>query len=96
MTRSGPATDIAFEDADDPLWVVGGMTFRVRGFGPEPDRVVSIRRPFGLIGLANDSDIRINDPNVNARHTYLHLDRRGVFAVEVGAGILDHAIRLQD
>lgn len=83
MTRSGPATDIPFEDADDPLWVVGVMTFRVRGLGAEPDRVVTIPRPFGLIGLANDSDIRINDPSLNARHTYLHLDPRGVFAVDL-------------
>jgi len=65
------------------LWTRGGMTFRVQGVGREPDRIVAINRPFALLGQTSDVDITINDPAVSARHVYLHLDLRGVYAVDL-------------
>jgi hypothetical protein len=66
-----------------PLWVDGQFTVRVRGPGPEPGRIVRIRRPFSLIGQIPGADIRIDDPNVDGRHALLLLDRRGVFGVDL-------------
>jgi pSer/pThr/pTyr-binding forkhead associated (FHA) protein len=65
------------------LWVDGQFTVRVRGPGPEPGRIVRIRRPFALIGQIPGADIRIDDPNVDGRHALLLLDRRGIFGVDL-------------
>jgi pSer/pThr/pTyr-binding forkhead associated (FHA) protein len=67
----------------NPLWVDGDMMFRVFGLGREPDRLVKVSRPFGLIGREGDADLRINDRNVSTHHAYLHLDSRGVYAVDL-------------
>jgi pSer/pThr/pTyr-binding forkhead associated (FHA) protein len=66
-----------------PLWVDGQLTVRVRGPGPEPGRVIRVRRPFALIGQLPGADIRIDDPAIDGRHAFLLLDRRGVFGVDL-------------
>ena len=65
------------------LWVDGQFTVRLRGPGPEPGRIVRIRRPFALIGQIPGADIRIDDPSVDGRHALLLLDRRGIFGVDL-------------
>lgn len=67
----------------DPLWVNGQFTVRVRGPGPEPGRIVRVRRPFALVGQVPGAGIRIDDPAVDGRHALLLLDRRGVFGVNL-------------
>jgi pSer/pThr/pTyr-binding forkhead associated (FHA) protein len=66
-----------------PLWIDGRLTVRLRGPGPEPGRIIRIRRPFALIGQVPGADIRIDDPNVDGRHALLLIDRRGVFGVDL-------------
>jgi pSer/pThr/pTyr-binding forkhead associated (FHA) protein len=63
------------------LWVDGEFTLRLREPGSE--RILRIRRPFALLGRLAGSDIRIEDRAVSARHVYLHLNRRGVFGVDL-------------
>jgi len=65
----------------DSLWVDGRFTVRVRG--PEPGRVIRLRRPFALIGRLPGADIRIDDPAVEDRHVFLMLDSRGIFGVDL-------------
>ena len=67
----------------EPLWASGEMMFRVAGTGAVPDRLVKVRRPFALVGRAPDADIVIDDRATSARHAYLHLDPRGVYAVDL-------------
>lgn len=71
------------DDAESPLWADGDMMFRVTGIGGEPDRLVKVRRPFAVIGRSPDADVPIDDRAVSARHAYLHLDPRGVYAVDL-------------
>lgn len=66
-----------------PLWVQGAITLRVQGPGSDRGRVMTIGRPHALVGRASGTDVGINDPAVSARHAYLHLDRRGLFAVDL-------------
>jgi hypothetical protein len=66
-----------------PLWVDGRFTVRVRGPGPEPGRIVRLRRPFAMIGRRPEAEIRIDDPAVDDHHAFLLLDRRGVFGVDL-------------
>jgi pSer/pThr/pTyr-binding forkhead associated (FHA) protein len=61
------------------LWADGEMTLRVEG----TDQVVRIDRPFALVGQGSHCDIRLAGAAVNRRHVYLHLDPRGVFAVDL-------------
>jgi pSer/pThr/pTyr-binding forkhead associated (FHA) protein len=68
---------------DGPFWADGDMMFRVTGTGAEPDRLVKVRRPFAVVGRAPDADILIDDRAASARHAYLHLDPRGVYAVDL-------------
>ena len=65
------------------LWADGEFWLRVRGPGPE--QVLRIRRPFALVGRIAGADVRIEDRAVSARHAYLHLDRRGVFGVDLAS-----------
>ena len=66
-----------------PLWADGMLTLRVRGSGFGAGRPLTIRRPFALLGRGEGCDIRIDDPTVSARHAYLHIDRRGIFVVDL-------------
>ncbi len=71
------------DPSDGPLWADGDMMFRVSGAGAEPDRLVKVSRPFGLVGRTADSNIAIDDRDVSGRHAYLHLDARGVYVVDL-------------
>lgn len=72
------------EDHDDsPFWANGEMTFRVFGPGGDSGRPVKVRRPFALLGRSEGLDLRVDDRYVNDRHTYLHLDSRGVYIVDL-------------
>ncbi len=66
-----------------PLWADGQFTVRVRGPGSEAVRSFRVRRPFALIGQIPGADLRIDDPEVDGRHTFLILDRRGLFGVDL-------------
>jgi pSer/pThr/pTyr-binding forkhead associated (FHA) protein len=71
------------DDDAGPFWANGEMMFRVAGAGAQPDRLVTVRRPFAIVGRGDDTDIAIGDRAVSARHAYLHLDPRGVYAVDL-------------
>lgn len=68
-----------------PLWVSGRFVLRAHGVGSNWFREVTIRRPHALIGRLAGADLRIDDPEVEDRHVYLHLDRRGLFAVDLAS-----------
>ncbi len=70
-------------ESGGPLWTGGEMMLRVQGKGREPERIVRIKRPFALIGQAVDADIRLIDQAVSTWHVYLHLDPRGLYAVDL-------------
>lgn len=61
-----------------PLWVDGEIVLR-----PEGGEPVRVRRPYALIGRTEGVDVRVPDRRASARHVYLHLDRRGLFAVDL-------------
>lgn len=67
----------------DRIWVDGEMTLRVRGPGPGGGRTITLPRPYGIIGRAEGADVRIDDRDVGSRHAYLHLDRRGLYVVDL-------------
>lgn len=71
------------EAAGGPLWAAGEITLRVEGTDQTPDRVVRVPRPFALLGQATDCDVCLTEPTVSARHVYLHLDARGLYAVDL-------------
>jgi len=66
-----------------PLWADGRLTLRVRGPGFGTGRPLTIPRPFALLGRGEGADICIDDPTVSTRHAYLHMDRRGIFVVDL-------------
>jgi pSer/pThr/pTyr-binding forkhead associated (FHA) protein len=66
-----------------PLWADGDMTFRIEATAHEAERVVRIDRPCALLGRDAHAEIQIADPAVGGRHVYLHLDPRGVYAVDL-------------
>jgi hypothetical protein len=59
------------------------MVFRVQKAARGPDRIVAIRRPFALLGRSPGVDIAVGDRTACDRHVYLHLDPRGVYAVDL-------------
>lgn len=71
------------DQPDGLYWADGDMMFRVSAAGGEPDRLVKVRRPFAVVGRAEGADIVLDDRAVSARHAYLHLDHRGVYAVDL-------------
>jgi pSer/pThr/pTyr-binding forkhead associated (FHA) protein len=66
-----------------PLWADGTLTLRIRGSGFGAGRPLTIRRPFALLGRGESCDVRIDDPMVSTRHAYMHIDRRGIFVVDL-------------
>jgi hypothetical protein len=64
-------------------WATGRFALRVHGAGDGYDRPVELRRPYALIGRVTGADVVLDDPAVSPRHVYLHLDRRGLFAVDL-------------
>jgi len=66
------------------LWADGGFRLRISEPGQAgPGAEVTIDRPFALIGRREGADVQINDRAVSGRHLYLHLDRRGLFWVDL-------------
>lgn len=69
------------------LWCSGGFTLKVAphaaGRGRGDSSTLEITSPFALVGRAPGASVRIDDPAVSSRHVYLHLDRRGLFAVDL-------------
>lgn len=65
------------------LWASGGFTLRLLSDGPARDAIVSVADPFAVIGRTTGAALTIDDPAVSSRHAYLHLDRRGLFAVDL-------------
>ena len=61
------------------LWSTGGFTLRLVGAG----KFAATGSPFGVIGRDPRSLLRLEDPGASFRHVYLHLDRRGLFAVDL-------------
>jgi pSer/pThr/pTyr-binding forkhead associated (FHA) protein len=56
----------------------------LRVHGPSGEgALIEPRRPFALIGRAPGCDAVIDDHAVSPAHVYLHLDRRGLFAVDL-------------
>lgn len=83
------------ENGESPLWSRGRLTLWVEG--PRfPARGVSIPRPYALIGRMLGADIRIPHPDVSARHVYLHVDPRGVFAVDLATRNGTRFLRAED
>jgi pSer/pThr/pTyr-binding forkhead associated (FHA) protein len=66
---------------NDMLWSSGGFTLRV--LGSRGGQTVSVPAPYGVIGRAPGGALVLDDPAVSSRHAYLHLDRRGLFAVDL-------------
>lgn len=65
------------------LWASGGFTLRLLPHGSNREAIVSVTGPFGVIGRTPGANLTIDDPAVSARHAYLHLDPRGLFAVDL-------------
>jgi pSer/pThr/pTyr-binding forkhead associated (FHA) protein len=76
-------TDLEPLEPPPPLWVEGGFTLVVRGPDGYPPQTINILRPYALIGRLVGADIQIDDRRVSARHAYLHLDRRGIYAIDL-------------
>ena len=64
-------------------WDDGEITFRLRGPGREPGRIIRVRRPFALVGRHPRADVRFDDRAVAARHALLVLDGRGLLCVDL-------------
>jgi pSer/pThr/pTyr-binding forkhead associated (FHA) protein len=80
--------------ATHPLWAEGDFALRISGPEPGPSQVLTIGRPYALVGRVAGADIRIDDRQVSARHVYLHLDRRGMhccdLATRTGTRVGEH------
>jgi pSer/pThr/pTyr-binding forkhead associated (FHA) protein len=63
------------------LWTAGEFTLRV--VDAEAERTITVHRPYGLVGRIAGADLCLDDRAVSARHVYLHLDRRGLFGVDL-------------
>ena len=66
-----------------PLWAEGGFHLRLTDAAGSWSRDLEIPRPFAILGRLTDIDISIDDRAVSRRHLYLHLDGRGLFAVDL-------------
>jgi len=71
------------EETGGPLWTCGEMILKVQAAARVSDRIVHIRRPFARLGRASGADITIGAQAASDQHVYLHLDPRGVFAVDL-------------
>ena len=66
-----------------PLWADGWLALAPAGPGGRPGAAVVLDRPYATIGRSEGADLRIDDREVSARHVYLHLDARGLLAVDL-------------
>jgi pSer/pThr/pTyr-binding forkhead associated (FHA) protein len=74
-------TDATATGGAGPLWVDGEFWLRIQEAGGQG--IVHVPRPHALIGRLEGADVRIADRSVSARHVYLHLDSRGLYAVDL-------------
>ena len=65
------------------LWAEGSFRLRINDSSGTPAREEQVDQPFGLIGRTAGADVLIADRAVSARHVYLHLDARGLFAIDL-------------
>ena len=63
------------------LWSSGGFSLRV--LGSRGGQTVSVPFPYGVIGRSQNGSLVLDDPAISSRHVYLHLDHRGLFAVDL-------------
>jgi len=82
---SAISSNRADKPADPLLWVDGRLGLRV--IDPEgcPGPITRIVRPFAVIGRAPTADLVVEAAEASLRHVYLHLDHRGVFAVDLAS-----------
>ena len=81
-----PETQGPPESGDGPpprLWADGRFSLAVHDPRGGPPTVVDVDRPYALVGRIGGADVRIDDRGAGARHAYLHLDRRGLFVVDL-------------
>jgi pSer/pThr/pTyr-binding forkhead associated (FHA) protein len=64
------------------LWASGRFALRAEG---TRSGAAEFRRPYAVVGRSPDCDVVVDDPLVAPRHAYLHLDRRGLFAVDLAS-----------
>jgi len=64
-------------------WADGAFRLRVAEPAGGPARELTIDRPFAVVGRLSGAAVRIDDRAVGSRHLYLHLDGRGLFAVDL-------------
>ena len=81
MTTDFPALRSS-APAPAPLWASGRFALRVEG---PAQGTIDIRWPYALIGRASGCDVVLDDPAVAERHVYLHLDARGLFAIDLAS-----------
>jgi pSer/pThr/pTyr-binding forkhead associated (FHA) protein len=67
----------------EPYWTGVRVALEILEPGEAVPRLVALARPFGIIGRFPDSDLRLDDRAVSARHAYLHVDARGLFVVDL-------------
>lgn len=76
--RFQPRTD------ETPLWVRGKLALWVEG--PDtPGHMITLNRPHAVVGRLSTCDVVVPRGAVGSRHLYLHLDRRGLFAVDLAS-----------
>jgi FHA domain len=71
------------EETGGTHWTCGEMIFKVQAAARASDRIVHIRRPFARLGQASCADITIGTRAASDQHVYIHLDSRGVYAVDL-------------
>jgi pSer/pThr/pTyr-binding forkhead associated (FHA) protein len=71
------------EKTGEPLWTCGEMILKVQAAARGSTRIVHIRRPFARLGRALRAEITISALAASDQHVYLHLDPRGVYAVDL-------------
>lgn len=67
-----------------PLWASGRFVVRVAGIAAGP-RTATLTRPCAVVGREPGCDVVVDAPGVAPRHVYLHLDRRGLYAVDLAS-----------
>ena len=83
------------QGAGSRLWAEGRIVLWVEG--PRfPARSVTIQSPYAVIGRVLGCDVRIPHPDISARHMYLHVDQRGVFAVDLATRTGSRFLRAED
>ncbi len=69
---------------EPPLWVRGKLALWVEG--PDtPGHMITLNRPHAVVGRLSTCDVVVPRNAVGSRHLYLHLDRRGLFAVDLAS-----------